>query len=103
MAAYHPIYLATSKLEEEELSRHMEILLSRYLYLDDDEEDVNIYIKKVGDAIEVRPVMGRLESISLSSGGTSIPASFNADMVEFGIDGTVYRIYFRPEENPVEA
>ena len=67
MEKYHPIYLTTNEEEKIELEQKLEVLFD---YLPTDEEST-IYVQRIGSVIEIRPVEGSLESMTILSRGMS--------------------------------
>ncbi len=83
-------------------------MLFDYLSLDD-EGVVQIYVRRIGEAIEVRPVQGSLESLTIVSSGKSGPqpkrmsVSCDGESLSVTLGNSVYHIYFSADENSLES
>ncbi len=62
---YDPIFLTGNEQEERELGHRLAALFE-YLLLDE-EDAAPVYVQRVGNVIEIRPVQGSLESLTIMS------------------------------------
>lgn len=105
MAAYEPIYLTNDETEQTELGKGLDVL-SDYLPA---EKDVQVYMRRSGDIIEIRPIEGSLESLTIMSVGVSgarprcMAVSGNGNVLEITLNNYIFHVYFAADENPVNA
>ncbi len=104
---YDPIFLTANEQEAHELD-HDFAAFCDYLITDKDNTEY-VYVRRAEDAVEIRPVYGSLESLTILSSGKSgakpkrMSVSCDGRCLEVALDRGLYRVYFCAEKNPVDA
>lgn len=107
MMPYNPIYLTASEHEARDLGQSLDVLFD-YLILDK-KDAVPIYVRRIGDIIEIHPVQGSLESLTIVSSGKSgsqpkrMSVSCDGQSLSVTLGNSVYHVYFSADENSPES
>lgn len=107
MPCYIPIYLTGSKSEEKILEGSIR-LLEDHFYPSED-KNIPIYVRNLGDIIEVRPAEGAISFLKVNKKGKSgkvanlIVSSDGEDSIVLRLNSTSYRIYYEMDKNMPSA